>query len=111
MPELRRIRIDLAYRGTSYCGWQRQDGCPTVQGEIETALQRIVGEPVAIRGSSRTDTGVHALLQVAAFDTFSSIPSERFAPALNANLPQDIRLLHSSEVSHSFNPIGDCTRK
>ena len=111
MPELRRIRLDLAYRGTNYCGWQRQDGCPTVQGEIEATLLRIVGEPDAIRGSSRTDTGVHALQQVAAFDTLSSIPSERFAPALNANLPQDIRILRSSEVSLDFDPIGDCTRK
>ena len=111
MSEQRRVRLDLAYRGTNYCGWQRQDGYPTVQGEIETALMNIVGESVAIRGSSRTDTGVHALQQVAAFDTFSSIPSERFAPALNANLPRDIRILRSSEVLQDFDPIGDCLRK
>ena len=111
MPELRRIRIDLAYRGTNYCGWQRQDGNTTVQGEIETALQRIVGEPITIVGSSRTDTGVHALHQVAVFNTSASIPPERFAPAINANLPPDIRILHSSEVSPDFDPIGDCIRK
>jgi len=111
MPELRRIRLDVAYRGTNYCGWQRQDGCPTVQGEIEAALLRIVGESIAIRGSSRTDTGVHALQQVAAFGTTASIPPERFAPALNANLPQDIRILRSLEVYPDFDPIGDCTRK
>jgi len=111
MSGLRRIRIDLAYRGTNYCGWQRQDGCPTVQGEIETALQRIVGEPVTIRGSSRTDTGVHALHQAAAFDTVAGIPPERFALALNANLPLDIRIFRSSEVSPDFDPIGDCRYK
>jgi len=111
MSEQRRIRLDLAYRGTNYCGWQRQDGRPTVQGEIETALQRLVGEPVAIRGSSRTDAGVHALQQVAAFTVSGAIPAERFAPALNANLPTDIRVLRSAVVSPDFDPIGDCTRK
>jgi len=111
MSGLRRIRLDLAYRGTSYCGWQRQDGCPTVQGEIEAALLCIVGEPLAIRGSSRTDTGVHALRQVAAFDTSARIPPERFSFALNANLPQDIRVICSSEVPPDFDPVGDCIRK
>ena len=112
MTNGRRIRLDLAYRGTNYCGWQRQEGCATVQGEIEAALYRIVGEPVTIRGSSRTDAGVHALQQVAAFTTSgSSIPSERFAPALNANLPPDIRVFRSAEVSPDFDPVGDCTRK
>ena len=111
VSEQRRIRLDVAYRGTNYCGWQRQDACPTVQDEIEAALRHIVGEPVAIRGSSRTDTGVHALQQVAAFSTSGSIPAERFAPALNANLPPDIRILRSVEVLPDFDPIGDCTRK
>ena len=109
--EQRRIRLDIAYRGTNYHGWQRQDGQPTVQGEIEAALQRVVGEPVAIRGSSRTDAGVHALQQVAAFDAPGTIPSERFAPALNANLPRDIRILRSTDVPPDFDPIGHCTRK
>lgn len=111
MTEQRRIRIDITYRGTNYRGWQRQDGTPTVQGEIEAALRRLVGEPVMTRGSSRTDTGVHALDQVAAFDTTSTIPPERFAAAINANLPADIRVLHSREVSPEFDPIGDCVRK
>ncbi|MCL2119638.1 MAG: tRNA pseudouridine(38-40) synthase TruA [Planctomycetaceae bacterium] len=112
MTDGRRIRLDLAYRGTNYCGWQRQNHCATVQGEIEVALHRIVGEPVTIRGSSRTDAGVHALHQVAALNTTgSSIPSERFAPALNANLPPDIRVFRSMEVSPDFDPVGDCTRK
>ncbi len=111
MTEPRRIRLDLAYRGTNYHGWQRQDGLPTVQGVLETALCRIVGEPVAIRGSSRTDAGVHALHQVAAFTTSGTIPAERFAPALNANLPRDVRVFRSSEVSPDFDPIGDCVKK
>ena len=111
MSDWRRIRIDAAYRGTNYCGWQRQDANPTVQGEIEAALYRILGKPTAIRGSSRTDTGVHALQQVAIFDTLQNLPTERFAPALNANLPSDIRILHSTEVSPTFDPISDCTRK
>ena len=111
MPEQQRIRLDVAYRGTNYRGWQRQDGYSTVQGEIEAALHRIVGEPVMTRGSSRTDAGVHALQQVAAFTTSRTIPAERFASALNANLPQDIRIIRSAEVSPDFDPIGDCVRK
>ena len=111
MTEQRRIRIDVTYRGTNYCGWQRQDGTPTIQGKIEAALLRLVGEPVMTRGSSRTDTGVHALGQVAVFDTTSTIPPERFAAALNANLPHDIRVLCSREVPPEFDPIGDCVRK
>lgn len=111
MTSQRRIRIDIAYRGTGYHGWQRQDGTATVQGEIETALQRLIGEPVEIRGSSRTDTGVHALGQVAAFNTTSTIPPERFAAAINANLPRDIRILCSREVPQEFDPIADCVRK
>ena len=111
MTEQRRIRIDVAYRGTNYCGWQRQDAATTVQGEIEAALRRIVGEQIAVRGSSRTDAGVHALRQTAAFSTSSTVPAERFVAALNANLPSDIRVLHSEEVSPDFDPIGDGTRK
>jgi tRNA pseudouridine38-40 synthase len=110
-PVQRRIRLDVAYRGTNFRGWQQQDNYPTVQGEIETALQCITGEPTVIRGSSRTDAGVHALQQVAAFRTWTSIPPERFAAALNANLPCDIRILRSEEVSPDFDPIGDCTSK
>ena len=63
------------------------------------------------RGSSRTDTGVHALAQVAVFDTTSTIPPERFAAALNANLPHDIRVLCSRVVPPEFDPISDCVRK
>ena len=111
MPEERRIRLDVAYRGTNYRGWQRQEGYPTVQGEIEAALRRVIGESVFIRGSSRTDTGVHALQQVAVLTTSAALPAERFAQALNANLPRDIRVLRSAEVSPDFDPIGDCVRK
>ena len=111
MPEPCRIRIDIAYRGTAYHGWQRQAGTSTIQGEIEAALHRLTGEPIFIRGSSRTDTGVHALGQTAVFDTTSAIPPERFAAAINANLPRDIRVLRSREVPPTFDPIVDCLRK
>ncbi|MCL2625143.1 MAG: tRNA pseudouridine(38-40) synthase TruA [Planctomycetaceae bacterium] len=110
IPEVR-IRLDIAYRGTRYHGWQRQDSVPTIQGEIETALKRIVGSPIAIRGSSRTDTGVHAIQQTAVFDTISTIPPERFTPVLNANLPLDIRILRSFQVPPQFDPISNCLRK
>ena len=110
LPE-RRIRLEVAYRGTHYHGWQHHDGVPTIQGTLETALERIVGTYTPIVGSSRTDAGVHALAQTAAFTTTSVIPAASFVKALNAGLPQDIRVQTAVEVPLAFHPIDDCVRK
>ncbi|MDR1383151.1 MAG: tRNA pseudouridine(38-40) synthase TruA [Planctomycetaceae bacterium] len=112
----RRIRLDIAYKGTNYHGWQRYYSLPTIQGKIETALEKIIGRKddgsqIWTTGSSRTDAGVHAFNQVATFNTESAIPAERFAFALNAKLPSDIRVWQSSEVAPDFHPIRNCVRK
>jgi len=99
----RNIKLIIAYDGTDYCGWQRQDNGITVQAVIEKSLEKMHGRNVSLTGSGRTDAGVHAIGQAANFYTdIESIPAERFAPALNALLPHDIRILESNEASGDF---------
>jgi tRNA pseudouridine38-40 synthase len=101
--EGRNIKLLIAYDGTDFCGWQRQDGERTVQGVIEEALEKMPGCPVNLAGSGRTDAGVHAAGQVANFFTnISSIAPERFTPALNSLLPRDVRILDSGETTAAF---------
>lgn len=97
-----RIKITLSYDGTAYCGWQVQPNGVTVQEVLENALFLATGEHVRITGSGRTDAGVHAIGQVAHFDTESSIPPERFYKALNAHLPLDIRVIKSERADDNF---------
>ncbi|MBN2652546.1 MAG: tRNA pseudouridine(38-40) synthase TruA [Spirochaetales bacterium] len=101
--ELRRIRLDISYDGTNYAGWQVQDNNKTVQGEIEKSLKRLINEDIRIHGSGRTDSGVHADVQVAHFDTENfKIPANKFKEAINSRISKDIRILSSSEVSFDF---------
>jgi len=97
-----RIKLLLAYDGTDFFGWQLQSRERTVQGEVEAALARLVGEPARVHGSGRTDAGVHALGQVAHFDC----PDERadlpWQRALNAILPRDVRVLDAAPVPGDF---------
>jgi tRNA pseudouridine38-40 synthase len=101
-PGSRNIRLVLAYDGTPYHGWQVQPQGPTVQSVLQQALERITGERVPVRGSGRTDAGVHALGQVANFHTRSSMSPEAFVRALNGLLPSTIAALHADEVDHRF---------
>jgi len=89
----------LAYDGTPFHGWQIQPGLPTVQGTLAEAILHITGESVLPQGSGRTDTGVHALGQVASFSIDSPIPAPGFHRALNRTLPPSIRIL-SLEAAH-----------
>ncbi|MEZ4653949.1 MAG: tRNA pseudouridine(38-40) synthase TruA [Candidatus Eisenbacteria bacterium] len=91
-PGTRTLRVLVAYDGSGYHGWQVQPGLPTVQGEIESALSRITGQRTRVHGAGRTDTGVHALGQVASFTLTTRIPDDRLASALNAHLPPEIRV-------------------
>jgi tRNA pseudouridine38-40 synthase len=101
--EGRNIRLLIAYDGTDFCGWQRQESERTVQGEIENALEKMHGSSVNLTGCGRTDSGVHAIGQTANFfSNLDSIPACRFAPALNSLLPQDVRVLEASEESPDF---------
>lgn len=106
-----RVFLKIAYDGTLYHGWQSQDGQRTVQGTIEECLLALTKSQIELIGASRTDAGVHALGNVAVFDTDFSIPADRYSYALNDMLPGDIRILESSEVSPSFNPRFDAIKK
>jgi len=99
----RNIKLAIAYDGTDFCGWQRQESERTVQGVIEDALEQMHGHPVNLTGSGRTDSGVHAVGQAANFYTdIKNIPADRFTPALNSSLPHDVRVLESSETDREF---------
>lgn len=99
---MRNIRITLAYEGTAYRGFQRQENSITVQEILETALQKLTGTKTTLYFVARTDAGVHAYGQECTFYTESSIPGDRFIFALNILLPPDIRVTESREVPYDF---------
>jgi tRNA pseudouridine38-40 synthase len=102
-PTIRRIRIDLAYDGTDFAGWQFQEGERTVQGELEEALGRIQGDrPVRVRGAGRTDAGVHARGQVADCELVSRRGDAYIANALRRMLPLAVRVRSVATVPASF---------
>lgn len=101
---VRRICLTISYDGTAYHGWQIQDNAVTVEGRVTEALRELLQEPVELAGASRTDSGVHALGNVAVFDTETRIPPEKIAIALNHYLPDDIRIQKSGEVTADFHP-------
>ena len=101
---LKRIMLIVSYNGKNYCGWQRQPNMITVEGELERAISQIAGKNVEIIGASRTDAGVHALGNVAVFDTDMNIPGEKWAYALNTVLPDDISVVGSSIMPPDFHP-------
>src|SRR5215813_13897002 len=101
---MRRIRITVSYDGTDYHGWQVQPGLATVQGTIEAILAEMEGAPVHVDASGRTDAGVHALAQVAAFTLQNPIPVENLRKAMNRVLPRDIRILDAAEAPDNFHP-------
>lgn len=103
-PIKRRVKLIISYDGTNYCGWQVQINGITVEEVINRELSRMLGEDIAVIGASRTDSGVHALGNVAVFDTFSKIPPEKMCFALNQRLPDDIRIQDSCEVPLDFHP-------
>ena len=100
----RRIRITLSYDGTNYHGWQIQPLLPTIQGVLEDILTEIEGDPVKVEGSGRTDAGVHALAQVAAFALANPIPVDNLRKALNRLLPRDVRIVEVAEAAPDFHP-------
>lgn len=101
---MRRIKLTVAYDGTNYCGWQIQPNGLAVQQVLDECLSQMLKVPVRTIGASRTDAGVHALGQVAVFDTEARMPAEKYALALNTRLPQDIRIQGSCQVSPDFHP-------
>jgi len=108
---VRKIRLTIEYDGTDYGGWQVQPNAVTIQEVIENALRRITGETVRLAAAGRTDAGVHALGQVAAFSTRSSHSPGVFLKALNSMLPRDIRISEAIEVEEGFHPRYDARSK
>ena len=99
---MRIIRLVVGYDGTDFCGWQRQQGDRTVQGELEDALAKLTGKPIPIVGAGRTDAGVHALGQVASFRTALSLGEAELLRAFNSLLPRDVRVSAVRTAPPSF---------
>lgn len=99
---VRNLKLILAYDGTDFAGWQVQPGRATIQGTLASAIGRLTGENVLPQGSGRTDAGVHALAQIANFQTTASVPIENWALALNHILPLSIRVLEAAEAAPGF---------
>ena len=108
---VRRIKLVVAYDGTNYCGWQVQPNGVSIQAMLQKHIEALTGEKIMLTGASRTDSGVHALGQVAVFDTSRPWPAERFVPALNQRLPRDIVIQSAEEVSADFHPRYQNTLK
>ena len=111
-----RYRLIVAYEGTEFHGWQKQEpkNAPplrTVQGVLESVVSKVVREPVILVGASRTDSGVHAKGQVAAFSTNREIPPERLARAITSRCPEDLQILSADVVHDGFDPIADARIK
>ena len=101
---MKRVKLIVAYDGTNYCGWQVQINGITVEEVLNRTLSELCHEDIKVIGASRTDSGVHALGNVAVFDTESGIPGEKFSFALNQRLPEDIRIQESCQVADDFHP-------
>lgn len=99
---MRTFRLDIRYDGTDFAGWQIQPGMRTVQGEIEGVLARVLRAPVRVRGSGRTDAGVHALRQTADFRAETDLPEGVIRRALRGLLPEDLALLDLAEAPEGF---------
>lgn len=101
---MKRVKLTVAYDGTNYCGWQVQPNGLAVQEVLNRCLSEFLGEQITTIGASRTDAGVHALGNVAVFDTETRMPADRISYALNTRLPEDIKIRESREVPLDFHP-------
>ena len=106
-----RLKLLIAYDGHLFDGWQSQAKGNTVQDHVERVLAKICARRVVLHGSGRTDAGVHALGQVAHADVDDKLPFDRWLPALNANLPREIRVLRCTRARESFHARFDAKRK
>lgn len=112
MPETRVHRLLIAYQGGAFQGWQRQGQLPTVQFELERVAEKIWGAPVSVQGSGRTDTGVHALGQVASFVAEARIPDPfRLRMAFNDHLPPEVRVMDNDLGPDEFHARFSSTGK
>lgn len=108
---MRTLKLTLEYDGTDYVGWQRQENGPSIQGLLETALERFDGVAVAVHGAGRTDAGVHALGQVASVVMATDLECGTLARALNAVLPPDVRVTNVEDAPPGFHARFSATGK
>lgn len=108
---MKRVMLTVAYDGTAYSGFQVQENAKTIEGELNRCLSGLFSEDIKVIGASRTDAGVHALCNVAVFDTNARMPGEKISYALNQRLPEDIRIRRSKEVEADFHPRRCESRK
>ena len=109
---MRNLRLDICYDGTRYRGWQRLPGVEnTIQGKLEATLSRILGEPIEISGSGRTDSGAHAMHQIANFHCRSQMPSGEILSQLRRYLPADIGIYSCEDVHERFHARLNAKRK
>ncbi len=108
---MKRVRMIVAYDGTNYHGWQVQNNGITIESELNRCLSELLGEEIQVCGASRTDSGVHAMGNVAVFDTENRMPAEKISYALNTRLPEDIRIQRSEEVPSDWHPRHVKSRK
>lgn len=102
---MKRILLTVAYDGTGFSGFQAQKSAvPTIERELNRAITELTGAETEVSGASRTDAGVHALCNLAVFDTDSRIPAQKFSNALNVRLPEQICVIDSREVPADFHP-------
>ena len=108
---MKRVMLQVAYDGTNYHGWQIQPNVVTIESVLNEALSTLLREEIKVIGASRTDTGVHALGNIAVFDTAARMPAEKISYALNQRLPEDIRIQSSMEVAPDFHPRHQNSKK
>ena len=106
-----RVLLRVEYKGSEYCGWQRQKNGVSVQAVLAKAVLETTGEASVMHGSGRTDAGVHAMGQAVHFDIHTTIPTEKLPIAINAHLPGSIRVLSAREVAPTFNARFDALSK
>ena len=108
---MKRVMLTVAYDGTNYHGWQLQPNVVTIESVLNETLSSLFKENIKVIGASRTDTGVHALGNIAVFDTNARMPAEKVSYALNQRLPEDIRIQNSVEVALDFHPRHQNSKK
>ena len=108
---MKRVKLIVAYDGTNYHGWQTQPNAVTIEEVLNHHLSELLKEEIKVIGASRTDAGVHALGNVAVFDTSARMPADKISYALNTRLPEDIRIQDSCEVPSDFHPRFQKTTK
>lgn len=106
-----RVLLRVEYKGTAYCGWQRQKNGLSVQEVLANAVRETTGESAVMHGSGRTDAGVHAIAQAVHFDTATKIPLDKLPIAINAHLPETVRVLSARQVADDFNARFDAHAK